>query len=191
MATQNMDHGDPNWGQAHNFIAEIVELPEDAPEAEITVRLYIVLRHLFPNLKYPRIAIERGSGNGPMDISCDRVILEVKGKGKRHATHKYDARDETPDEQLLRYLKGRRTTNTGSNQRPLFPEFVAGWRGVITDSIEWDFYHYDHENLKLVEVKKLRLEWDGDIEHVLQYVLGFVSRATPRNKRPTVRKPPS
>ena len=191
MATQNMDHGDPNWGQAHNFITEIVELPEDAPEAEITVRLYIVLRHLFPNLKYPRIAIERGSGNGPMDISCDRVILEVKGKGKRYATHKYDARDETPDEQLLRYLKGRRTTNTGSNQRPLFPEFVAGWRGVITDGIEWDFYDYDHENLKLVEVKKLRLEWDGDIEHMLRYMHGFVSRATPRNKRPTVRKPPS
>ena len=143
MATQNTDHGDPDWGQADNFITEIVELPEDAPEAEITVRLYTVLRHLFPNLKYTRIAIERVSGNGPLDISCDRVILEVKSKGKRHATHKYDARDETPDEQLLRYLKGRRTTNTGSNQRHLFPEFVAGWRGVITDSIERDFYDYD------------------------------------------------
>ena len=43
----NRPMGRPVSRQAHNFITEIVELPEDAPEAEIAIRLYIVLRHLY------------------------------------------------------------------------------------------------------------------------------------------------
>ena len=179
MLIQQNAQGNPDWEQARGVMTQIMQLPSEAPEAEITTRLYIVLRCLFPDLEYPAMAIEGGSGSGPMDIRLLEVILEVKGKGKRHATHKYAGENETPEEQLLRYLKAPRTTNTGSDQQHLFPNLVAEWKGVITDGIEWDFYDYDHENRQLDEVKKLLLQWSRDIENLLRYLYNFVGRATP------------
>ena len=176
MTTQQNALGTPKWNHAHGMVVEMMELPAEAPEAEITVRLYMMLRSLFPGLRYPQVAIERSSGNGPMDVYCLRVISEAKGKGKRHTTHKRDGKDETPEEQLLRYFEGSRTTNTGIGQRHLFPDTIAGWRGVITDGIKWDFYEFDHENRRLVAVKKLSLGYPGDVECLLQYLYDFVNR---------------
>ena len=58
--------GTPNWAPARDIIAQLQEMPAVTAEAEVEVRLYNIPGILFPGLRYPEIATQYPSGDGPM-----------------------------------------------------------------------------------------------------------------------------
>lgn len=97
--------GTPNWQLARGIIAQLREMPAATAEAEIEVRLYNVLGFLFPSLKYPTLATQYPSGDGPIDVYCRNAVFETKGQGRKDdARAKPDGSAKTPEEQATRYL---------------------------------------------------------------------------------------
>ena len=83
MTSQQDVTGEPRWQLAREIVAQVREMPAATIEAEIEVRLYNVLGYLFPNLKYPDLATQYQSGNGPIDVYCRNVVFETKQQGKK------------------------------------------------------------------------------------------------------------
>jgi hypothetical protein len=166
--------GTPRWQLARDIIAQLREMPAATAEAEIEVRLYNVLGFLFPSLKYPTLATQYPSGDGPIDVYCRNVVFETKRQGRKDdARAKPDGSAETPEEQATRYL------NALTAQPNIFDDAAVGWRAGITDGKEWSFYDYgraapDAANLTLVNT--LRLNTPDDDETLLAYLYDFVNR---------------
>ena len=175
MTTQHHDvTGTPNWQLARGIVAQLREMPAGTAEDEIAVRLRNVLGCLFPNLKYPDLATQYQSGNGPIDVYCRNVVFETKRQGKKDdARVKSDGTIETPEDQSVRYLDALTT------QGSLFDHVSIGWRAGITDGKEWSFYDYDREapdSDKLTLVAMMRLDTEADDEALLAYLYDFVDR---------------
>lgn len=163
--------GDPRWGQARESLADLRVIPAGAAEAEIEQRLYSTLRSLFPNLRYPEIATQYNSGDGPIDVYCRNVVFETKAQGKKDdARAKPDGSVETPEEQTLRYL------NALASRPSMFDAAAEGWRGCVTDGREWSFYHYDRESRELLLDETLRLDHESDDDALLGKLHRFVNR---------------
>ena len=159
---------------AREIVAQLREMPAATAEDEIAVRLRNVLEHLFSNLKYPDLATQYQSGDGPIDVYCRNVVFETKRQGKKDdARVKADRTIETPEEQATRYLDALTT------QGSLFDYASIGWRACITDGKEWSFYDYDRdapESEKLTPTATMRLETEADDEALLAYLYDFVER---------------
>ena len=92
--------GDPNWSQARQSLERLRQMPAGAAEANIAQALFSTLGNLFPNLRYPEIANEYNSGDGPIDVYCRNVVFETKAQGKKDdARAKPDGSIETPEDQ--------------------------------------------------------------------------------------------
>ncbi len=169
--------GTPRWEPVRDIVAQLREGPLQAAEAEAEVRLYTLLGHLFPALRYPEIATQYPSGDGPIDVYCRNVVFETKREGKKaDARLKADGSVETPEEQAVRYLDAL-------TARPnLFSTAVNGWRACITDGKEWTFYSYASDRAvpperRLTPVREIRLSEPADDEALLAYLHRFVNRA--------------
>ena len=177
MATHQQDvTGEPRWQLAREIVAQVREMPASTIEAEIEVRLYNVLGYLFPNLKYPDLATQYQSGNGPIDVYCRNVVFETKKQGKKDdARMKADGSGETPEEQAVRYL------NALTVQTTLFDDSDVGWRAGITDGKEWSFYDYNSDRdlpseQRLALRRNFRLDTPADDDELLAYLYDFVNR---------------
>lgn len=176
MTNQQDVTGEPRWQLAREIVAQVREMPAATIEAEIEVRLYNVLRYLFPNLKRPDLATQYQSGNGPIDVYCRNVVFETKKQGKKDdARMKADGSGETPEEQAVRYL------NALTIQTTLFDGSAVGWRAGITDGKEWSFYDYDSDRdlpseQRLALRRNFRLDTPEDDEELLAYLYDFVNR---------------
>ncbi len=171
--------GTPNWELAREIVAQLREMPPGVAEAEIENRLYNVLGYLFPGLRYPAIATQYPSGDGPIDVYCRNVVFETKAPGKLDARAKPDGTTETPEEQSLRYL------NALTVQGSLFDDADIGWRAGVTDGKEWFFYDYDREAQparRLTLIRQLRLAASEDDDTLLTELHNLVNR--------TVKLPP-
>ena len=165
--------GPPRWELAREIVAQLRGMPAGVAEAEIDNRLRNVLECLFPNVKYPDLAMQYPSGNGPIDVYCRNVVFETKRPGKIDARVKPDGSTETPEEQAVRYL-GALTT-----QPNMFDDAPAGWRAGVTDGKEWFFYDYDRNapgGDELTSVSVLRLNGPDDDESLLTRLYDFVNR---------------
>ena len=169
--------GTPRWESAREIVAQLREVPLQAAEAEAEVRLHTLLGHLFPALRYPEIATQYPSGDGPIDVYCRNVVFETKREGKKaDARLKADGSVETPEEQAVRYLDAL-------TARPnLFSTAVNGWRACITDGKNWTFYSYASDRAvpperRLTPVREIRLSEPDDDEALLAYLHRFVNRA--------------
>ncbi len=166
--------GSPRWDLARGIVAQLRQMPAATAEAEIEVRLHTVLGFLFPTLKYPDLATQYPSGDGPIDIYCRNVVFETKRQGRKDdARTKPDGSTETPEEQAVRYLDALTVHPT------TFDDIAVGWRAAITDGKEWSFYDYrrnspDVGNLTLINT--LRLNTPDDDETLLAYLYDFVNR---------------
>ena len=173
MLQQNVT-GTPRWALAREIIAQMREMPAATSEAETEVRLYNVLQFLFPDLRYPNIATQYQSGDGPIDVYCRNVVFETKRQGQKDdARIKADGSTETPEEQAVRYLDALTAQST------MFDDAVVGWRAGITDGREWSFYHYNRDAPdaeKLTLVHTLRLNTLDDDDDLLAYLYDFVNR---------------
>ena len=170
--------GKPYWDLAREGIARLRELPSSIAEAEVESHLRSILGHLFPGLRYPDIATQYQSGDGPIDVYCRNVVFETKRQGKKDdARTKPDGSTETPEEQSVRYLDAL------TRQYSLLDSSAIGWRACVTDGKEWSFYNYNPDrNLssaqRLTLDKELRLDTpDGD-EQLLGCLYQFVDRTT-------------
>ena len=176
MTSQQDVTGEPRWQLAREIVAQVREMPAATIEAEIEVRLYNVLGYLFPNLKYPDLATQYQSGNGPIDVYCRNVVFETKQQGKKDdARMKADGSGETPEEQAVRYL------NALTVQTTLFDDSAVGWRAGITDGKEWSFYDYNSDRdlpseQRLALRRNFRLETPADDDDLLAYLYDFVNR---------------
>ena len=170
--------GEPHWDLARGSIARLRTLPRYAAEAEVESHLYSILGHLFPALKYPDIASQYQSGDGPVDVYCRNVVFETKRQGKKDdARTKPDGSVETPQEQAVRYLDAL------TQQPRLFDLGHTGWRACITDGKEWSFYDYNRDfslpsAQRLTLELELRLDVGEDDDALLGYLYQFVDRAT-------------
>ena len=182
MSTQREQDitGTPNWELARDIIAQLREMPAATAEAEIEVRLYNALGFLFPGLRYPEIATQYPSGDGPIDVYCRNAVFETKRQGRKDdARVKGDGSVETPEEQAVRYLDAL------TAQPNMFAGAAIGWRAGVTDGKEWSFYDYDQdgpEGAKLTPVRTLRLDAPDDDDTLLACLYDFVNRtvkATP------------
>lgn len=163
--------GAPRWEQARESLGRLRGMPAGAAEAEIEQRLFSTLESLFPNLRYPEIAKQYQSGNGPIDVYCRNVVFETKALGKKDdARVKPDGSIETPEDQTLRYL------NALAGKPSMFDDAVDGWRGCVTDGREWSFYHYDRESGELIADETLRLDDEADEDALLGKLHRFVNR---------------
>ena len=166
--------GTPNWQLARGIIAQLREMPAATAEAETEVRLYNVLQFLFPSLRYPDIATQYQSGDGPIDVYCRNVVFETKRQGQKDdARIKPDGSTETPEEQAVRYLDAL------TAQSSLFDHASIGWRAGITDGNEWSFYDYDRDAPdaeKLTLLTAMRLDTPADDDDLLAYLYNFVNR---------------
>ena len=174
MASQQDVTGTPNWQLARGIIAQLREMPAATAEAETEVRLYTVLQFLFPSLRYPDIATQRPSGDGPIDVYCRNVIFETKRPGQKDdARIKPDGSTETPEEQAVRYLDALTARSS------LFDDAWIGWRAGITDGKEWSFYDYNRhapDAEKLTLLTTMRLDTPADDDALLAYLYDFVNR---------------
>ena len=174
--------GPPRWQQAREVVAQLREMPRQAAEAEAEVRLHTLLGHLFPALRYPEIAVQYPSGDGPIDVYCRNVVFETKREGKKDdARPKPDGSTETPEEQAVRYLDAL------TEKPSLFSSVANGWRAGITDGKVWTFYAYNPDRAvpqesRLTPVREIRLSEPADDDELLAYLRGFVNR--------TVKSPP-
>ena len=165
--------GSPRWELARGIVAQLRQMPAGAAEAEIDNRLRNVLECLFPNVKYPHLAMQYPSGNGPIDVYCRNVVFETKRAGKLDARAKPDGSTETPEEQAVRYLDAL------TAQPNMFDGAADGWRTGVTDGKEWLFYDYDRdavEGRKLTPVNILALNGPDDDEALLTQLYDFVNR---------------
>ena len=163
--------GEPRWDQARDSLSRLREMPVSVAEAEVAQRLYSTLESLFPNLRYPDIATEYNSGDGPIDVYCRNVVFETKAWGKKDdARVKPDGSEETPEEQAVRYLSAL------SSRQSMFDGAADGWRGCVTDGREWSFYHYDRESGALRPDETLRLDNESDDDALLGKLYRFVNR---------------
>ena len=163
--------GKPRWEQARESLGRLRGMPAGAAEAEIEQRLFSTLESLFPNLRYPEIAKQYQSGNGPIDVYCRNVVFETKALGKKDdARAKPDGAVETPEDQTLRYL------NALAGKPSMFDDAVDGWRGCVTDGREWSFYHYDRASGELIADETLRLDDEADEDALLGKLHRFVNR---------------
>ncbi len=163
--------GDPNWSQARQSLERLRQMPAGAAEANIAQALFSTLGNLFPNLRYPEIANEYNSGDGPIDVYCRNVVFETKAQGKKDdARAKSDGSIETPEDQTLRYL------NALASRPSMFDGDSDGWRGCVTDGREWSFYHYDRESRELRPDETLRLDDEADDDALLGKLYRFVNR---------------
>ena len=169
--------GTPRWQLARGIIAQLREMPAATAEAEVELRLHNALGFLFPELRYPDIATQYPSGDGPVDIYCRNVVFETKGPGKMDARRKPDGAIETPEEQAARYLDALAAPTNR------FADAAVGWRAGITDGKEWFFYEYRRDapaGARLSLLKALRLEADEDVDALLAYLYDFVNRTAKR-----------
>ena len=159
---QSIVTGVPDYAGASEVAKSLLELPAGVDEEEIRSRTREILGRLFPKLKYPEIASQFNTGDGPADVVCRNLVVEAKGEGKMHAVRRHpDGSLETPEEQLERYL-------TAMRQEPdLFYDPIDGWRGVVTDGKKWDFYRFDPD----VEPRE-RLIPDGTLQLVRESDIG-------------------
>jgi hypothetical protein len=168
--------GEPHWGLARDGITRLRELPDSVAEAQIESHLYSILTHLFPGLKYPDIATQYQSGDGPIDLYCRNVVFETKKPGKKDdARLKPDGSSETPEEQAVRYLDAL------IRQPKLFG--LNGWRACVTDGKEWSFYDYNPDRelpreRGLTLTEEIRLDSANAEEELLGYLYQFVDRTT-------------
>ena len=164
--------GNPRWQLAREIVAQLRELPADIAEAEVENRLRNILGYLFPELKYPEIAAQYPSGNGPIDVYCRNAVFETKRQGRKDdARIKADGNAETPEEQAVRYL------NALSNRPSLFDREQIGWRAGITDGKAWSFYDYQRDTEPpLTLLREMRLQEPEDDDHLLAYLYDFVNR---------------
>ena len=172
--------GTPNWEPARDIIAQLREMPAVTAEAEVEVRLYNILGFLFPGLRYPELATQYPSGDGPIDVYCRNAVFETKRQGRKDdARVKRDGAVETPEDQAVRYLDALTAPPN------VFDTAAIGWRAGVTDGKEWSFYEYDRdagEGAKLTPVRTLRLNAPDDDDTLLAYLYDFVNRtvkATP------------
>ena len=174
MTTQRQDiTGTPNWGLARDIIAQLREMPAATAEAEVEVRLYNALSFLFPGVRYPELATQYPSGDGPIDVYCRNAVFETKRQGKLDARPKPDGTLETPEEQAVRYLDAL------TAQPNMFADAGIGWRAGVTDGKEWFFYDYHQDapaGAKLTLLNTLRLDTPDDGENLLAYLYDFVNR---------------
>ena len=174
MTTQRQDiTGAPNWGLARDIIAQLREMPAATAEAEVEVRLRNVLEFLFPGVRYPELATQYPSGDGPIDVYCRNAVFETKQQGKLNARRKLDGTTETPEEQAVRYLDAL------TAQPNMFADAQIGWRAGVTDGREWFFYDYHRDAAaddKLSLLNTLRLDTADDDENLLAYLYNFVNR---------------
>ena len=135
---QSIVTGVPDYAGASEVAKSLLQLPAGVDEEEIRSRTREILGRLFPVLKYPEIASQFNTGDGAADVACRNLVVETKGEGKMHAARRHpDGSLETPEQQLERYL-------TAISQEPdIFYDPVDGWRGVVTDGRQWDFYRFD------------------------------------------------
>ena len=172
--------GTPNWGLARDMVAQLRELPAAIVEAEIEHRLHNLLEFLFPGLRYPEIATQYQSGDGPIDVYCRNAVFETKRQGRKDdARIKPDGSLETPADQAARYLDALAAPpNT-------FADAAIGWRAGVTDGKEWSFYDYHRdapEGAKLTLVNSLHLNTPEDDATLLACLYDFINRtvkATP------------
>ncbi len=170
--------GEPHWDLAREGIARLRDLPDSVAEAEVESHLRSILGHLFPALRYPDIATQYQSGDGPIDVYCRNVVFEAKRQGnKDDARIKADGSTETPEEQAVRYLDAL------TGQRGSFGSGNTVWRACITDGKEWSFYDYSLDlNLpserRLALNQDIRLETPEDDDELLGYLYQFVDRTT-------------
>ena len=175
--------GTPRWEPARDVVAQLREMPLQAAEAEAEVRLYTLLGHLFPALRYPEIATQYPSGDGPIDVYCRNVVFETKREGKKaDARLKADGSTETPEEQSVRYLDALAA-------RPSLFHYRSDWRACITDGKEWTFYSYNPDRSapperRLTPVREIRLSEPADGDALLAYLQLFVNR-TAKSPPPT------
>ncbi len=164
--------GNPRWQLAREIVAQLRELPADIAEAEVENRLRNILGYLFPELKYPEIAAQYPSGNGPIDVYCRNAVFETKRQGRKEdARPKRDGTTETPEEQAVRYL------NALSDRPSLFDQEQIGWRAGITDGKAWSFYDYRRDaEPPLTLLREMRLQTVEDDDHLLAYLYDFVNR---------------
>ena len=167
MTTQRQDiTGTPNWGLARDIIAQLREMPAVTAEAEVEVRLYNALSFLFPGVRYPELATQYPSGDGPIDVYCRNAVFETKRQGKLDARPKPDGTLETPEDQAVRYLDAL------TAQPNMFADAGIGWRAGVTDGKEWFFYDYHQDapaGAKLTLLNTLRLDTPDDGENLLAY----------------------
>ena len=164
--------GEPRWQLAREIVAQLREMPAATAEAEVENRLRNVLGFLFPGLKYPEIAVQYPSGNGPIDVYCRNAVFETKRQGKKDdARAKRDGTTETPEEQAVRYL------NALTSRPSLFDRDRIGWRAGITDGKAWSFYDYRRDGEPaLTRLREMQLQTPQDDEDLLAYLYDFVNR---------------
>ena len=170
--------GEPHWDLAREGIARLRMLPDSVAESEVESHLRSILSHLFPGLRYPDIATQYPSGDGPIDVYCRNVVFETKRQGKKDdARIKPDGSTETPEEQAVRYLDAL------TRQRALFDSGGIVWRACVTDGKEWSFYNYNPDfdspsAQRLTLDKELWLDAPERDEELLGYLYQFVDRTT-------------
>ena len=172
MTSQQSVTGRPDWPAARGLAAELREMPVATAESEIERRLGNLLEALFPGLKYPEIAVQYQSGNGPIDVYCRNVVFETKRQGRKDdARAKRDGTTETPEEQAVRYL------NALTARPSLFDRDSVGWRAGITDGKAWSFYDYRRDGEPaLTPLREMQLQTPQDDDDLLAYLYDFVNR---------------
>lgn len=135
-----------NWDLPRWWLSRLIELQSNVPEAEIRLCVYSILAGLFPDLRYPDIAVEQHldrnefGKRGFVDIYCQGVVFEVKKREK--LDDKRPQSSETPQDQVRRYLR----------DLPVNLFILEGYvpRCCVTDGAEWRFYYYDRESDRLL-----------------------------------------
>lgn len=88
--------------------------------------------------------LEVQTGKGPADVFLPqhRVVIEIKSRGYAKAPHHPQARenDETPFEQLERYVKALRSTYL--NRLDLEDHGKRPWLGIVTDGRIWHLWRW-------------------------------------------------
>lgn len=133
----NFVTGTPDYPRARRMIEEIFDLPLGKREDEVRIRVYQALRHLFPKLESPDIAVEFPTGFGDADVLCRNLVVETKRKGRLAVQQQQsDPTSESPQGQLERYL------NAVSSSPRLTDSDEMDWRGLVTDGHRWEFYRW-------------------------------------------------
>ena len=165
--------GQPRWAPARESVARLRESYPHQAEANVQSELAFILRSLFPALPSSELAIEKQSGDGPIDLYCRNAVFETKRQGKLDARLKPDGSIETPEDQAVRYL------NALTAQPDMFTLQGIGWRACITDGQEWYFYDYRRnapEGHQLTPTQSLNLIQPDDDDPLLSYLYDFVNR---------------
>lgn len=138
-----LDAEEWDWELALRWLSRLRKLPDNVVEAEIRIGVYSILVGLFPELRYPDIAVEYRLGSGHADIYCRRTVFEIKKRGNLDGKRSESPESpETPEEQALRYLKPL------ADKFSTCEEYVP--RCCVTDGSEWRFYYYDRQSDKLL-----------------------------------------